>query len=208
MRIESISRVGNKTDKYSVLFDNGDDICASVAQIADFGLHTGLELSDEDYARVIEGVKLGSAKARAMRILGNRSLSATEMERRLVGKGETQEIARATVEWLVGIGAINDDEYAAAIVRHYCSKGYGIARIRDELYRRGIPRDIWDDALSGVDGMADAADEFLRKRLGGSRDKDDLRRAADALFRRGFSYDEARDAVNRFLESYEETEEI
>ena len=144
---------------------------------------------------------LESTKKRALKILGNRSFSEHEMFKRLTGKGETDENASEAVRWLVELGYINDSDYARLIVRHYSSKGYGVTRIRDELYKRGIPRDLWDEMLDEVneDEMDDAALGFLVKKLRGSEDKDDIRRASDALVRRGFSYEDARAAVNRYL---------
>ena len=149
---------------------------------------------------------LVSTKKRALRILGNRNFSEHEMQRRLVSKGETQENSEETVRWLVELGYINDADYAGLIVRHYSAKGYGVSRIRDELYKRGIPRDLWDEKLAMLDesGTSDATLEFLRKKLGESKDKDDLRRAADSLVRRGFTYDEARTAVNRYMSEHDD----
>ena len=145
---------------------------------------------------------LESTKKRALKILGSRSFSEKEMLKRLTSKGETPENAEEAVKWLVELGYINDSDYALLIVRHYAAKGYGIARIRDELYKRGIPRELWDEKLEELDDseMTDTALEFLTKKLRGSVDKDDLRRASNALVRRGFSYDDARAAVNRYLE--------
>ena len=144
---------------------------------------------------------LESTKKRALKILGNLNFSQQEMIKRLTGKGETQEDADETVRWLVELGYINDSDYATLIVRHYSSKGYGEARIRDELFKRGIPRDLWDDVLSGLDSadMEVIALEFLKKKLRGSDDKDDLQRALNALVRRGFSFDDARAAINRYI---------
>ena len=149
---------------------------------------------------------LESTKKRALRILGNRNFSEREMQRRLISKGETQENADETVRWLVELGYINDTDYAGLIVRHYSDRGYGISRIRDELYKRGIPRDLWDEKLAVLDEseISEASLEFLRKKLGESRDKDDLRRAADSLVRRGFSYDGARAVINRYLSDHDD----
>ena len=143
-----------------------------------------------------------NTKKRALKILGNRNFSEQEMLKRLTSKGETEESSMEAVKWLVELGYINDPDYATLIVRHYSAKGYGPARIRDELFKRGIPRDLWDEKLDEIsdDEMDDAAFEFLRKKLRGSEDKDDLRRATDALVRRGFSFDDARAAINRYLE--------
>jgi len=144
---------------------------------------------------------LESTKKRALKILGNRNFSEQEMFKRLTGKGETEEAASEAVRWLVELGYISDSDYATLIVRHYSSKGYGVTRIRDELYKRGIPRDLWEEKLDEVneDALDDAALEFLMKKLRGSDDKDDLRRASDALVRRGFSFEDARAAVNMYL---------
>ena len=201
MKIAGITRNGSREDRFTVLFENGDEVKVSTAQIADFKLYTGSELSGDEYNELRKGLELSSSKARAIRILGSRNLSAREIERRLLSKGESEETARDTVKWLENAGAINDGEYSAMIVRHYSGKGYGIARIRDELYRRGIPRDLWDAALSYIEGEEDAASGFLEKKLKGSCDKDDLRRAADTLHRRGFSYEDARIAIDKYIEA-------
>jgi len=145
---------------------------------------------------------LEETKKRALKILGSRNFSEQEMLKRLTSKGETEENAAEAVRWLVELGYINDSDYATLIVRHYSAKGYGETRIRDELYKRGIPRDLWDEKLEEIDDgeMNDVALEFLKKKLRGSEDKDDLRRASDALVRRGFSFDDARAVINRYLE--------
>jgi len=204
MTIEKLARSEKRSDRFILIFDDGTEIRVSASQIADFGLYSGKELTQEEYSELREGLKLSSSRARAVRMLGSRNLSAREIERRLIGKGESAETAHCTVEWLEDIGAINDTEYAAAIVKHYSGKGYGAARIRDELFRRGIPRDLWDDALVSYDGMEDAAYGFLEKKLRGSCDPDDLRRATDSLCRRGFRYEEAKDAVRRYVANREE----
>jgi regulatory protein len=146
---------------------------------------------------------LESTKKRALRILGNRNYSKQEMQSRLISKGETPENAAEAVKWLVELGYINDYDYATLIVRHYSAKGYGVARIKSELSKRGIPRDLWDEKLTELDDseMNDVAFAFLQKKLRGSNDKDDLRRAKDALVRRGFSYDDARAAVSRYIDA-------
>ena len=208
MKIQSLKKLEKSPDKVVVRFEDGSEVRVSAEQIADFNLYSGREMPDDEVLQLREGLELSASKARALRILGSRSLSSREIEKRLVSKGESAEAAQKTVEWLENIGAVNDAEYAAMIVRHYSAKGYGQHRIKDELYRRGILRDMWDEALSGLESTGDAAFEFLQKKLGGSREKSEIRRASDALVRRGFGYDEAREALNRYLENIDDTEDI
>ena len=153
-------------------------------------------------------MSIEETKKRALRMLGKRSFSEQEMQKRLVEKGESSENAEETVRWLVELGYINDFDYATLIVRHYSGKGYGVTRIKDELYKRGIPRDFWDEKLAELDDseLNDTALGFLQKKLRGSTDKDDIRRASDALVRRGYSYNDAKTAVNRYLEHKDEME--
>jgi len=207
VKIVSISSPKSVNGKFIIQFDDDTEIKASVAQIADFGIYTGREFTEEEHASLCEAVSLGSAKARALRILGSRTMSSKEVAKRLIAKGDAPENASAAVEWLESIGAINDEEFAKSIVLHYSTKGYGMARIRDELYRRGIDRELWDDALSCIDSSNDSAYEFLVKKLRGNDDRDELRRAADSLVRRGYSYSEARSAVSRYEENIEEIRE-
>ena len=207
MIIESVTLIKEKKDSFTVQFDDGTEIKVSAAQIADFGIHTGRDFSVDEYKELCASISLSSSKARALRMLGNHSLSAREIEKRLVNKGESHETAGQTVEWLKEIGMVNDAEYAASIVGYYSAKAYGKARIRDELFKRGIDRELWDEAMNGVEETEDAVCELLMKKLRGSREKDELRRAADFMHRRGFSYEEARAAINRYLENTEEAKE-
>jgi regulatory protein len=103
------------------------------------------------------------------------------------------------VRWLSDIGALNDRAYASVLVRHYSEKGYGAARIKDEFFKRGVPRELWEEALSELPEMEDSIDVFiLRKLRGEAPDEAELRRVSAALARRGFSWEEIRAALERF----------
>ena len=206
MIIKSVKQIEGKKDSFTVVFDEGTELQVNVAQIADFGIHSGRVLTDEEYDELRESLSQGTSKARAMRMLAGRSLSAREIEKRLVGKGDSRETAGQTVEWLEEIGMVDDPAYAMSVVSYYSGKAYGKARIRDELFKRGIDRELWEDAMSAVEEKDDPAHDFVSKKLRGSRDKAELSRAADTLCRRGFSYDEARAAVSRYLEELDEEE--
>jgi len=210
MIIQRIIGGGNKAGKCLVMFEDGTNVNVSSAQIADFGLYPGLVLTDNEYSKLLNGIEVSSAKARAIRILGNRSLSASEVKKRLIRNGGSDEAAAETVAWLEETGLVDDAHYAGAIVRHYCAKGYGPAKLKGELHRRGIPRELWDEHLGKLDGecFEPAIDSFLEKKLKGSKQQADLRRAADALKRRGHAYEQIREAIDRYLENNEEESEV
>ena len=109
-------------------------------------------------------------------------------------------------EWLEAIGAINDAEYAALLVRHCAGRGYGPARVREKLYEKGIPRELWDEALETMPDPAEQIDRFLQEKLRGrTPDEKEKKRLSDALLRRGFGWGDVKAGLNRLgAELYEE----
>ena len=88
--------------------------------------------------------------------------------------------------------------YAGVIVRHYAAMGYGPGRVRQELQHRGVPRELWDDALARMPDPEEAIDRFLTAKLRGKTpDRATLQRLSAALQRRGFSWQDIRPALAR-----------
>ena len=145
------------------------------------------------------------ARQRALKILERRDVSRKMLLDKLTEKGISNTDAEEVADWLCGLGVVNDERFAGLVVRHYAAKGYGVGRIRSELYRRGIPREAWDDALQELPEQDEQIDALLRRRLrSDTPDRDELRRASDYLYRRGFGRDEIRAAIARYQDNFEE----
>ena len=86
------------------------------------------------------------------------------------------------------------------MVRWFSARGYGERKLRDELYRRRIPRELWEEAMEQAADPADSIDAFLQKKLRGGQPGDprELKRASDALARRGYRWDEINAALRRW----------
>ena len=96
------------------------------------------------------------------------------------------------------IGAINDADYAAILVRHCAGLGYGPARIREKLREKGVPRELWDEALDQAPDSAWQIDRFLAAKLRGRAPEEaEKRRLTSALLRRGFAWGDVREAWSR-----------
>ena len=108
---------------------------------------------------------------------------------RLTKKGASPDDAAETADWLENLGAVDDTAYAGVIVRHYGAMGCGAARVRQELRRRGVPKELWDEALKQLPPPQEAIEKFLCAKLRGRPlTPEDSRRLAAALQRRGFSW--------------------
>ncbi len=147
------------------------------------------------------------AKKQALRLLDKRDYSRKMLLDKLTEKGAEESDALEVVDWLCDIGAVDDGRYAGLVVRHYARKGYGVRRIREELYRRGIGRELWEDALSSLPETDETVFRLLSSRLRGTEGgPQDLRRAENALLRRGYSREEIRAAMERYESGSEDRE--
>ncbi|NCB73902.1 MAG: regulatory protein RecX [Clostridia bacterium] len=184
--------------KFTVGFSDGSEMRLSLDAVADLSLYRGRELSNEEFSRLKALAELSSCKERALRIIGARPLSEKELFSKLVEKGEAAENAEACVEWLRKLHYLDDAQYASMIVRHYASKGYGLQKIRSELFRHGVPKTLWEEALEEMPETEDKVYELLCRKLGTNEpDRAELKKATDMLFRRGFSWDEIKSALSR-----------
>ena len=185
-------------ERFTLIFDDGRQIKSSLGVITERFLHSGAELSDAEYDELYSASTLSLAKARALRIINTRPMSRREMYDRLVSKGETPGNAELCADWLCDMGLINDRSYAASVVRHYAAKGYGVSRIKQELKRHGIDRALWDEALEELPEQDDYIERFLRSRLTDPGDRAQVKKVSDALFRRGYSWEQIKHALNNF----------
>lgn len=185
--------------KFVVGFSDGSEKKLSLNNVSDLALYKGRELTNEEYSELNIAETLSSCKERALRIIGARPMSCKELGDRLIEKGETPENAGECVEWLKRLHYLDDAQYAGMVVRHYSAKGCGAQRVKNELYRRGVPKALWDEALSEMPENSEKIYELLcRKLKSSSPDRVEMKKATDSLFRRGFSWEEIQTAVNRF----------
>ena len=204
MKIEKLIKSEHVADRFYAALENGERVKVDVNIIADLSLYAGRELSDAELTELRSRSGEFEAKQRALRLLSSRQMSRRELRKKLTEKGATDEAADAAADLMERIGAVNDAEYAASIVRHYSKMGYGAGRIRQELLRRGVDKELWDDALSGLPESGDKLDELITRRLrGGDPDEKELKRLTDMLIRRGFSWSEVRASLARYNETLE-----
>ena len=147
-----------------------------------------------------------AVRRKALALLERRDYGAAELTEKLVEKGAERADAEAAAERMVEYGFINDENYAAMVARHYAARGYGPARIREELRRRRLGRELWDAALDAVPENSDAAYRLFAAKMRGASGPDAARKAGAALIRRGFGWDEVRAAMERYLAETENNE--
>lgn len=189
-------------------FEDGKTMRLYRQTIEDFSLYSGVELTDEQYEKMCQHAGAISAKMRAVRIVSASSVSQKDLQQRLIQKGETAEDAKNAVQWMADMDLLDDRKTAEQIVNRCISKGYGISRAKQALYEKRIPKEYWEEALEDYPEQEDAIFSYLESKLYSNSDPKEVKRAIDALLRRGHSYGQIRRALDRLsLETEEFTED-
>ena len=178
-------------------FSDGSAMRLYRQTVEDFGLYSGLELSQEEHEKLKSAAGKMSAKMRAVRIVAASSVSERDLRQRLIQKGEDPEHAKTAVQWMSDMQLVDDRKTAEQVVSRCISKGYGIARAKQALYEKQIPKQYWQEVLADYPDQADAIISFLKERLHSGADAREVKRTVDALIRRGHSYSQIRRGLDQ-----------
>lgn len=197
MRIEQLKTEPDRAGRFWVTLDSGERMALYRQTVEDFGLYSGKELSKEEWEALQDSAGKMSAKMRAVRIVAASSVSKKDLQQRLVQKGEDPRQAAEAVAWMSEMHLVDDEETARQIVSRCAAKGYGLSRAKQVLYEKKIPKQYWDAALADYPDQIEHILRFLRAKLDDDSDQKDVKKAIDALLRRGHSYSEIRAALQQ-----------
>lgn len=140
----------------------------------------------------VDGVK--KVMNAAYRILSIRSRSEEELRGKLKEKGFNDSLISEAINSLRKKGYINDADFALNFSQYLLrTRHYGLIRITEELWKRGIPAETVRDTISRLKGEIDEKEMVtiaLEGRLRGSdysqMDEKEKQRVISHLYRKGF----------------------
>ena len=206
MTVNSAARYKGSTWE---VFIDGNRIYLHKEIVADYGLRPGAEISPERYEEMMLASDRRRATERALYLLDYRDYSYSELFKKL-NENYDEDTCYYVLNKLVSLGLINDRIYAENLARKYMEvQKYGYYRASNEMYRKGLDRDLVAEVLSTYDeGTAERICEIIRQKYSGYLDDPDkVRRMKNALARRGYSFSDINEAV-RMMEcaDYDEYE--
>ena len=227
MKIEKLEPSKHKEGRWLVWLEDASIVRVGEGDVVSLGLYAGKELTGGEGEALAAAGERSRLMERAVGLLSQRPMSRRELLDKLCApprpkKGKypydklddapgletieaqreaVRERAEAVADRLAELGLLNDEEYARMVVRHYAAKGYGPRKLRDELYRRGVPREYWEDALGEREPDDSRIDKLARQKLrGGEPTRENLKKVSDYLARRGYGWDEISGALERLRE--------
>ena len=161
-----------------------------------------------------EGRKQPSAWDAALRLLGVRARSRSEMRERLSRRGFEPDVVDDVMDRLDRGGLLDDEDFAAEWVRsRHANSGRGRVALRHELVAKGVDADTIESALADIDPDTErsVATGLVERKLTATvreqvrddrsaRDKQ-FRRLVGMLVRRGYPQTLAIDVVGECLDA-------
>jgi len=205
--ITSLAAAGGRTDRVAVRIGGARAFDLAAAVVEQAGLHVGDLLSEDKQADLIALDAPFRARDKALRLLASRDRSRHEVEDRLKASGFSADVVSDTVAWLLDLGYLDDERFAASYSAERLRGGCGPRRVRSELLRKGVEQRLVDEVLHSIDEETqtaeglEAAIALARRRFGEQfgRDPSAGRRLAGFLARRGYDWDVITAVTRTFL---------
>ena len=187
---------GVKNPERVNVFVNGEfSFSLNVAQVVDFKLKIGRELSENELVEFQRASEFGKLYQRALEKALTRPHSKKEIHdylyKKVYEKGLDKKYIAEIIEKLENKRYVDDRAFAEFYVENrFVKKGVSKKRLRMELVKKGMPKDIIDEVLDGRDEEEEILKMILKKRA-----KYDDEKLIQYLCRQGFSYELAREKV-------------
>lgn len=199
-RITEIRDQVRDPERVSLFIDGEFRIGLPRIAVAERNLRVGQILTEDDLAELETVDEVSRATNQAVRLLGFRPRSRSEISTRLRRNGFSDEAISAAIEKMVDYGYVNDEDFASFWVENRQQhRPRGRRALKDELRERGVPPEIIDRAIDEADiDEFGAALELARQRserLQGLEHQVWRRRLAGFLQRRGYGWDIVRQVL-------------
>ncbi|MBR6618627.1 MAG: regulatory protein RecX [Oscillospiraceae bacterium] len=178
-----------------------------------YGMQEGMECDGDTLLELHQKSRFRRAYRRACYLLDERDYSYSMMYQKLMRTYQDRELCNSVMQQLVQCGSINDRRYAERLAEYLVvSKRYGIFRARQEMLRRGLEKNLVEDAL---DGWEDAAEEnipaVLEKKyaryLTDPKDWKAREKVVAGMARLGYNYRDVKAAIEEYFADWDEDED-
>ena len=219
MEITDLRQGIKNPNRVNVFVNSRFAFSLDVTQVVDLKLKIGRVLTEEELAECKRASEFGKTYQRALEWVLVRPRSVRELSDYLKRRERKQELEERKREWqeakeqktrkkkdktkynfddviierLINKGYVDDRKFAEYYVENrFVKKGISQKRLRIELMRKGVTKEIIDEVLSGRDD-----EEEARKIIAKKRGKYDDEKLVAYLCRQGFNYDLAKRLVEK-----------
>lgn len=193
----TITAIEPRRRQMCALFIDGEYVMNLDAQtLIENRFDVGREIDDDELKEIIEKSNERRAKDKALWLISYRSHSKKELFDKL-RRDFDEDSAQKAVDRMQELGLINDGEFAKAYARKLVyGKKMSLRATELELRRKGIDNITAEQVLSDLEYDAQTQIiEFISKKYRNIEDEKVRRRAVAALQRKGYGWDDIKQAI-------------
>ena len=190
MKITELKQGVKNPNRVNVFVDGKYEFSLDVAQVVDFKIKVGMEISPEQLAEFKKASEFGKLYQRALEKALMRPHSEREMRDYLCKKIYEKKLDKEYIDRIIGRliekKYLSDFEFAKWYVENrFVKKGVSSKRLKMELMKKGVAAEIIDEVL---DSSERNDEEEILKIIAKKRAKYDDEKLTQYLCRQGFSY--------------------
>ena len=196
-----ITAVEPRRKQMCALFIDGEYVMNLDAQtLIENRFDVGREIDDDELKDIIDKSNERRAKEKALWLISYRSHSKKELFDKLK-RSFDEASAQKAVDRMEELGLINDEEFAKLYARKLVNgKKMSVKAAEFELYRKGIDKITAEQVLGELEyDPQTQIIEFITKKYKNIQDEKIKRRAVAALQRKGYSWEEIRQAIESLV---------
>lgn len=214
-KITSVEPQKKNLHRFNIFLDGQFAFGADEDLVVDRRLVVSKEISDEDLEQILFEAEVGKLMERMYRLFNIRQRSEKEVrnylrnlsfKRKVKGKEEISDmVIDSLIDKLKSKRMINDEEFAKAWMESRTRK-YGLNRVKQELFSKGLGREVIEQVMDQPRGQdqEQLAKKLLQKKIERWKNLPNLefrKKAYEYLLRRGFEYSVVKDIVENFLKN-------
>lgn len=210
MKITALKTQVRDKGRVNVFVDGVYRLSLDIHQVAELGIRSGKEYSEDELAELENESQFGKLYTRALEYVFTRPRSQREMRDYLyrktrdtrtkegaVKKGVSKELTERVFDRLAEKGHLDDEKFARFWVENRnVRKGSSLRKLQAELHAKGISSSIVAQVLARSDRSdEEEIQKIIAKK---ARRYGDENKLIAYLMRQGFSYDKVKDALRTY----------
>ena len=185
--------------KIHLLLDDEYRITTDADFWAENFIKDGTDIDDEEWENLVTKINYRKSFNKCADLLSRRDHSVKELKEKLLRTVDEASADKA-IERFLELGYLDDEKFAKALAKHlYEVKNYSDNHVRQELYKRGISREIVYDIFdnSEIDSIETIINLVIKKYYNKLNAENGKEKVVAALMRKGFSYGDIKTALHR-----------
>lgn len=200
-----------KGETWEAVLDGERRLYVNAEIVEKFSLKKGGDIAPEKLEQITAADVLRKAKKRALYLLGERLMCRAELLKKLT-KTYGEKVAEKAVEYVCGLGYVNDEEYAPKLAEYLLhKKHFGKRRAKFEMLHKGLSEELVEDALGQFpeEELFEELSELIRRKYSDKiADFDSRRKTTAALARRGYDFSLIKRCIEAVLEENGDNDDL